>query len=207
MSATEVVEGSSPLAGLGERELAILRAAYHVMGREGSNRLNLQAIADEAGVSKGLVLYHFGNKNTVLQQAMVWALLQTERRIREAVEALDGDDLVSQVVDAIFVSPAANREFQLVYLDMIEAAAREAAFADLPAMIRDIVEGLYREVIAMGVEHGVLDVEDAGRAAEEMRTVIDGTFVLWLQDADWQASHAPARERCVAMLRTLLGAR
>jgi AcrR family transcriptional regulator len=189
------------------REIAILRAAYHVMARSGSNRLNLQDIADEAGVSKGLILYHFQTKNAVLQHAMQWALLETARRIRTSLELADDPaDRLGPLLDAIFVSPQANRDFHLVYLDLIEHAAREQTFAELPAMSRSIIETLYADVIGAGAADGLFDVADVEEAALLMRVVIDGTFLQWLQRSDWQDSHAAFKQRCHDTLALLLGA-
>lgn len=184
-----------------DREIAILRSAYHVMARQGSNRLNLQAIADEAGVSKGLVLYHFKSKSAVLQHAMEWALLQTEDRIRSALEEAADGDVLTSVLAAIFVSPRSNREFQLVYLDLIEASARDEQFAALPRVVRDIVEGLYAEVIAAGVERDQLAVDDVEEAALRMRVVVDGVLLQWLQRDDWRVSHDRMRALCFDVLR------
>lgn len=189
------------------REITILRAAYHVMARSGSSRLNLQDIADEAGVSKGLILYHFRTKNAVLQHAMQWALLETARRIRRSLEAADDPtDRLGPLLDAIFVSPQANRDFHLVYLDLIEHAAREQTFAELPAMSRSIIETLYAEVIGAGVADGLFDVDDVAEAALLMRVVIDGIFLQWLQRSDWPDSHAAYKQRCHDTLARLLGA-
>lgn len=202
-SVTAVVEG---LQRRSDREIAILRAAYHVMAREGSNRLNLQSIADEAGVSKGLVLYHFKNKNAVLQHAMEWALLQTESRIRAALEQVDPDrDLLADVLDAIFISPERNREFVLVYLDLVEAAARDESFAAMSGIVESIVEGLYVEVITAGVDGGALTVDDVEAGARRMRIVVDGVLLHWLQHDDWESSHAEARSLTLTMLRQTLG--
>jgi AcrR family transcriptional regulator len=190
-----------------EREITILRAAYHVMARAGSNRLNLQDIADRAGVSKGLILYHFHTKNAVLQHAMQWALLETARRIRASLDdAADPDDRLGPLLDAIFVSAQANRDFQLVYLDLIEHSVREDAFADLPTMTREIIEPLYADVVHAGVADGLFTVDDVDEAALRMRVVIDGTFLQWLQRADWEESHTEFKQRCHDLLRGVLGA-
>lgn len=188
-----------------EREITILRAAYHVMARSGSNRLNLQDIADRAGVSKGLILYHFRTKNAVLQYAMQWALLETARRIRASLDAADEPgDRLGALLDAIFVSAQANRDFQLVYLDLIEHSVREQSFAELPAMTRGIIESLYADVVRAGIQDGVFAVDDADEAALLMRVVIDGTFLQWLQRSDWADSHAAFKQRCHDALRALL---
>jgi AcrR family transcriptional regulator len=46
---------------------AILDAAAHVVARQGVAALTLEAVAREAGVSKGGLLYHFGTKEALLQ--------------------------------------------------------------------------------------------------------------------------------------------
>jgi AcrR family transcriptional regulator len=45
----------------------ILEAAAMVMRRDGALALTLEAVAKEAGVSKGGLLYHFPNKDALLQ--------------------------------------------------------------------------------------------------------------------------------------------
>lgn len=208
--ASSAVEDSlaDALESRSDREISILRAAYHVMARSGSNRLNLQDIADRAGVSKGLILYHFQSKATVLQHAMQWALLETARRIRASINAADDpSDRLGRLLDAIFVSAQANRDFQLVYLDLIEHSVREEAFAELPAMTRGIIEELYADVVRAGVADGAFDVEDPDEAALLMRVLIDGTFLQWLQRPDWESSHGEFRFRCQAQLERVLGVR
>jgi hypothetical protein len=39
-----------------------------------------------------------------------------------------------------------------------------------------------------------------------MRAQIDGTFLAWLLEADWKASHARYKARCLQSLLGLLGA-
>ncbi|NTW01817.1 MAG: TetR/AcrR family transcriptional regulator, partial [Oscillochloris sp.] len=48
------------------RREAILAAACRVVRAEGGSRLTLEAVAREAGVSKGGLLYHFPNKEALI---------------------------------------------------------------------------------------------------------------------------------------------
>ena len=45
----------------------ILRAAMKVAARQGSGNVSLDAVAAEAGVSKGGLLYHFPNKIALMR--------------------------------------------------------------------------------------------------------------------------------------------
>lgn len=49
---------------------AILLAACRVIDRDGAARLTLDAVAREAGVSKGGLLYHYPNKDALLKAAV-----------------------------------------------------------------------------------------------------------------------------------------
>ena len=65
-----------------DRRSEILGAAYRVMAREGVHRTPLDRIADEAGVSKGLLLYYFETKDALALAAMGWVLAATAARVR-----------------------------------------------------------------------------------------------------------------------------
>jgi AcrR family transcriptional regulator len=203
-----MVSDATSLAGvvLSEREEELVRSAYRVIARQGGHRLSLQDIATEAGVSKGLVLYHFKSKERLFLTTMRWALLRTARRIRERIAGItDPREVMTALVDAVFVDPDRNHEFTLLYLDLVEHAARVPSFGELSVMTREIINGLYAEVIAAGVDAGVFQVDDVDEAAAAMRAHIEGTLLTWLQD-DWSSTHARYRERCESGLLRLLGA-
>lgn len=168
--------------------------------------MSLQDVADEAGVSKALLLYHFGTKNALLFAAMKWAVERTAERILNEMEPEGGsEEQIAALVDAIFIEPKANREFYLFYLDLIEHAGRVPSFGGLSKMLDEIINGLYREVIAEGMAEGVFDVPDVDVAARHMRALIEGTFLQWIQTDEWRESHAVWKEQCRVALLRLLG--
>ena len=189
------------------REMEIVRSAYKTMARKGSQRMSLQEVADEAGVSKALVLYHFGTKDALLLAAMKWAVERTAERIRSRVASGGSPhQQISALVDAIFIEPEANRDFYLFYLDLVEHAGRIPSFGELSAMLIEIINGLYREVIAAGAREGVFDAPDVDIAARNMRAVIEGTFLQWMQTADWSENHGAWKDQCRQAVLRLLGA-
>lgn len=196
---------SEPATGRSTRETDIIRSAYRTMADRGSHRMSLQDIADEAGVSKGLLLYHFGTKDALLYAAMQWALERTARRIRGRLHVSgDARESIGALLDAVFVDPEANREFYLFYIDLVEHVGRVPSFGGLSTMLGEIINGLYAEVIAAGVAEGVFDVADADLAARNMRALIEGTFLQWIQTEDWRQNHGAWKEECrVAVLELL----
>ena len=186
----------------------IIRSAYRVMARRGSHRHSLQDIATEAGVSKGLLLYHFGTKDNLLLATMRWALQGTAERIRRRMARASGSEqTIAALIEAVFVNPQANRDFYMFYLDLLEHQARVPSFRTLSEMLEDMINGLYAEVIQRGHDDSVFAVDDVRLAARHMRALIEGTFLQWLQSDDWEKSHARWRNDCRDALMVLLGAR
>lgn len=60
----------------GERREAILAGAFRVAVRDKLRGLTMEAVAREAGVSKGLVFFHFEGKEALLMALLDWVLEQ-----------------------------------------------------------------------------------------------------------------------------------
>lgn len=206
MTAKRQVDETST-ADRSPREMEIIRSAYRTMAGMGSHRISLQQVADDAGVSKALLLYHFGTREALLFAAMKWALERTEVRIRGGLESAGRPtDQITALIEAIFVSPEANREFYLFYLDLIEHASRSPGFGALSDTLEEVINGLFAEVIDRGVREGVFAVDDVGVAARHMRALIEGTFLQWIQTDDWRESHQTWKYECRFALLRMLGA-
>ncbi len=55
---------------------ALLRAAIKVVGDQGMSRLTYRGLAQEAGVSHGLIRHHFGTKEQLIEEALEYAIQQ-----------------------------------------------------------------------------------------------------------------------------------
>ena len=188
-----------------DRRSAILRAAYRVMARDGVHRTPLARVAEEAGVSKSLLLYHFHSKDALVLAALEWVLNATAARIRADLEPLaDPTQAIPVVIDAVWVGPEANRDFFRFYLDGVDHQARSPEFDEVGATCRTIINGLYREVIEASAAAGVLGIEDPDAAATTMRSVIEGFFLQWLQTDDWRTNHSAYREQCRSAVVALM---
>ncbi|UUU26593.1 TetR/AcrR family transcriptional regulator [Streptomyces sp. DSM 40750] len=54
----------------GEGREALLNAAVHVVARGGLRKLTYRAVAEEAGVTHGLVVHHFGSRDALIEEAL-----------------------------------------------------------------------------------------------------------------------------------------
>ena len=175
----------------------LIRSTYKMMGRQGVHGLNLQDVADDAGVSKAILFYYFESKETLILTTMRWVLARVARRIRDSVaRAASAHDKVLAMIDAIFVGAEANRVFYLTFIDLLAYAARNDKFGDLHDTFRCIMNGVYADIIRVGLDEGTFHVADVAEAATVVRAIIDGLFLQWIHDADWADRYLERREAC-----------
>jgi AcrR family transcriptional regulator len=74
-----------------ERREEILRAAFAVAAREGLGGLTVREVAAKAGVSSGLVFFHFHSKDALLAALLEWLLARTfvAAELERSVATLD----------------------------------------------------------------------------------------------------------------------
>src|SRR5512144_1390301 len=81
------------------RSEQLLGAAARLMERDGSQAVSMQAVAEEAGVSVGLIYRYFGGKEDLLLAVIVDVLETFASAVPAAIEAA-GDDPVERLVAA-----------------------------------------------------------------------------------------------------------
>ena len=193
---------------LSAHELKLVRGAYAAMARDGTQQLSLRAIAKQLGVSPALLVYHFGSKDNLLIETMHWALAGSVRRIQRRVEGItDPQEALGVMLDALFVDPAANRDFYLIYMDLVQYAVRHESFTTLATLLREHIDDTYAAVIRQGVDAGVFESADVELSARQVRAIVEGGFLQWLQQEDWEQTHAALQRDCHAAVLRLLAPR
>ncbi|MGE5291243.1 MAG: TetR/AcrR family transcriptional regulator [Micromonosporaceae bacterium] len=81
------------------RSEQLLRAAARLMERHGSHAVSMQALAEEAGVSVGLIYRYFGGKDEILLAVIVDVLDAFAVKVPAAIGAA-GDDPVDRLAAA-----------------------------------------------------------------------------------------------------------
>lgn len=83
----------------------ILRAASRVFGRSGYDGASMGEVAREAGVSKGLLHYHFASKEDLLLEAQRATFRELHRRFTERADQGEGGlDAALEALDAMWRS-------------------------------------------------------------------------------------------------------
>jgi TetR/AcrR family fatty acid metabolism transcriptional regulator len=180
----------------------VLRVAYRLMAAKGMHRMTLQDVADAAGMSKANVVYHYKTKEDLVLTSMQWVLDRVAARVVAATSSAVGrDEKIRAMIDAIFLDPQRNRDFYIVYAELIAHSSRNGRFAALNGWFREIVTGQYAAVI------GSTDGRSKKAVAESamvVRALIDGLFLQWLEEPDWEARHTEYKDLTVRSIIALL---
>jgi AcrR family transcriptional regulator len=193
---------------LSEHEIKIVRGTYAAMAQIGTQQLSLRGIAKAIGVSPPLLVYHFGSRDNLLLETMHWALAATVGRIQRKITGIeDPEDALAALMDAVFVGPRENRDFHLIYMDLVQYAVRQESFTGLTDLLREHINGSYAAVIGRGVDAGIFHADDVDVAARRARSIVEGGFLQWLQEDDWEQTHAALQHECHEGLLVLLGVR
>ncbi|WCK80166.1 TetR/AcrR family transcriptional regulator (plasmid) [Agrobacterium fabrum] len=185
-------------------EIRIIRGTYKAMATIGTQQLSLRRIAKELAVSPALIGYHFKSRDALVMETMRWALAGTVRRISKKVaNAKDARAAFSALMDGVFLGAKPSRDFHLIYLDLVQYSTRESTFVELADLLRTHIDGTYASVIRQGAEAGLFQVDDLAGAAKRARAVVEGSFIQWLQDKNWEQSYGALREDCETALLKL----
>jgi AcrR family transcriptional regulator len=171
----------------------ILRAAATRLALSGASVLTMQAVADDAGVSKALIHYHFHDKDTLLTRLVTWMAEGLVRREQAALATSTPQSAIDDLWRWLEAELARGHIRALVELagwqDLgVKAAAsaamrrrRKAAIASaerlftLLALRPRVPVALIGDLVVTFVD-GVAAAPEEGRVAEA-RVAFD---VLWL---------------------------
>ncbi|MGE5416827.1 MAG: TetR/AcrR family transcriptional regulator [Acidobacteriota bacterium] len=103
----------------------IIDAASHVIDKQGVHNTTIQAILDEAEISKGGLYHHYKSKNAILYDIMVEAFNETSRMVREITEGATPEQIQQGFIDAL------ERRLELVSQNKLQMyLLHEAVFGD-----------------------------------------------------------------------------
>lgn len=150
------------------RTRQILRAAARLMARDGSDAVSMQALADEASVSVGLIYRYFGNKQDLLRAVIAEVLDDLSTRVPAAIEAA-GTDSVRRLASgfrAYCEAIAEHRHAALLTYRESKALGLEAS-EQLKERETATVQPLLRTV-EQGIEEGIFATVHAELAALDL---------------------------------------
>ena len=141
---------------------SILQSAREIMTQGGLKDAQIQAIAERAGVSSGLVYRYFSNKNQILIEVLSDAITH-EIQILNSIAAkkeLTASQKLNKAVST-FVKRALNSP-QLAYSLMFEPVDPEIEHARFQS--KQVIKQAINEILAEGKVNGEFEFEDLNTA-------------------------------------------
>lgn len=139
---------------------AILDAANRLLQEKGAESFTLEAVAAEAGVSKGGLLYHYPSKNNLIEGMIARSIASVDAALKEELERSGGDYLtayirasfrttanpqeVSRAISAAIVGdPALLNPLRERFERMQREIAQRAPNEELGTLVRLAMDGLW----------------------------------------------------------------
>src|SRR5690554_140243 len=105
----------TPIKKLRQNEL--IAAAYEVMKRHGIGGTTLARVAEEAGLSKGMILHYFGDKEELIEMAMRRSnLVLRDEVVRRLKQAASPYDRLVAIIEANFAPAFFQNEITHAWL-------------------------------------------------------------------------------------------
>ncbi|MCW3031633.1 MAG: betI [Solirubrobacterales bacterium] len=109
------------------RREQICRAAATVISREGFAGTTMRMVADEAGVSTGMLNHYFANRQDLLTQALVYVSERAQARMREAIVGVPaGRQRLAALLDSALAEDQEASETWRVWINAYGEAVRLA---------------------------------------------------------------------------------
>jgi TetR/AcrR family transcriptional regulator, transcriptional repressor of bet genes len=151
-------EREVPKLGMGPiRREQICMAAAAVIAREGFAGTTMRMVADEAGVSTGMLNHYFANRAELLTQTLVQVSERSQRRYERAIEGVPpGVERLEALLDSVLAGDEESIETWHVWINATGEALR------LPALRHTIEErlGAWFELLDIALE-GLVEDDDA----------------------------------------------
>ncbi|SEO20053.1 transcriptional regulator, TetR family [Salinihabitans flavidus] len=169
----------SSIADIRRRELA--RAALRTIEKHGVKGATVQRVSEEAGISQGLVHYHYKTKADLLEAAVkLTNRLITEEVLLRLRQARTPHERVLSVLEANFSPEVFSKETAQAWA----SCSGEAAFNPRFARVMNLIE---RRLIS-NLAHDLCKIMPADQARQLARILTIMSDGIWLQAARWDGA-------------------
>ncbi|WP_424862792.1 TetR/AcrR family transcriptional regulator [Streptomyces sp. MMS24-I29] len=127
----------------GTGRVALLDAAVRVVARGGLRKLTYRAVAQEAGVTHGLVVHHFGSRDALIEEAVTHAIRSSLRSSALEIGTGSPADFAAGLPDMVESGPELQA-FQ--YELLLEARRRPELMSHLRSLYEEYFEATRREL-------------------------------------------------------------
>jgi AcrR family transcriptional regulator len=163
-------------------EEAILQATLRLLAARGVQGTSLDLLADEVGVAKSSILWHFGSKEELLLRVAERVFEEIARGPAREILALRTIEERSEATWRFYADTVRRRpEIRRLLLHLILETAE--GHPELRARLRQLYRGT-RALFAEGFRGVVADGAERRRLATISVAALDGLFLQWILDPE-----------------------
>jgi AcrR family transcriptional regulator len=164
---------SDQVAAQGRERL--LDAAVRLIAREGIDNVRIARIAAEAGVSAGLVHYHFDSRDALLEEAIEHSYERAgDMRLAALDDGANAAQRLRAMIDQCLPSDRPLREDWVLWVELWLRGARDPALRPVAARLYARLHAWFAEALAEGIAAGELRACDVDRMSDRLLALIDG---------------------------------
>lgn len=182
------VTGTSGGPEYGEGKKALLQAVIRVTSNKGLRGVTYRAVAEEAGVTHGLVAHHFGSRDALIEEALNFAVdvSLAQSQLQSQVEGFDR--FAAELLGSVDLDP----DVQAFQYELILESRRRA---ELLPLVERLYNSYRQGILEELTLNGLADLPLAN-------LVLAATDGLVLQQLAFGRSHAT--DQALAVLRDVL---
>ena len=187
-----VVRSNSKLKGQGKpsfieeaRRRQIVDTAIRTIAARGFAKASLAEIAREAGVSKGVISYHFAGKSELVEAVLARLLREPAEFIKERVGAHDGAlEKLTAYIRANFEHMKARRSHYVVLVDLWDNRTESQGDNPFNAGAYEPSRNFLARILDSGQAEGELRALPSKTMASVIQAAIDGVMLQWVFDPE-----------------------
>jgi AcrR family transcriptional regulator len=165
-----------------DRHQEILTAAARVITERGLAETRISDIAEQAGVSPGLILYYFESKDRLLAEALTFAndqfYLRTSREIRRLPSAVDQFRRLVELSIPGYLPEYGPLDEWALWIEVWVRALRDADMAKEREVLDERWRAQIADIIRTGLSSGEFDTgTDVEDLALRLACLIDGLAI------------------------------
>ena len=163
----------------------ILDAALRCLGRDGYASTSLARVAEEAGVSKRMVLYYFDSRETLFVQLTKSIGDKLIAQLEQGVSGIQDPGEVTQAgFERMWTAITSDRALLIALFGVTIESVTDERLAEAVGDFKEGIRELLRKQLVDARAHGRHIVVDDEVAVTAMMTGFFGLAVEWLESGD-----------------------
>ncbi|MGK2878570.1 MAG: TetR/AcrR family transcriptional regulator [Solirubrobacterales bacterium] len=180
-----MVQPPPPTSKGARQSQEILDAALRCLGRDGYASTSLARVAEEAGVSKRMVLYYFDSRETLFVQLTKSLGNKLLAQLEQGMSGIQDPGEVTQAgFERMWTAITSDRALLIALFGVTIESVTDERLAEAVGDFKEGIRELLRKQLVDARAHGRHIVVDEDVAVTAMMTGFFGLAIEWLESGD-----------------------